>query len=100
MTTPAADVIVLYAPTYRIDNRHREDKGCHPYKLHAIFQPPQLMGVTFVLIYGSEEYILRGTTREVLEAAVDKNGWRNHSRLRRIVLTHPDGTEEQIAGQP
>jgi len=90
----------VYAPTYKIDERASEDVVRYPFKLYANFRPPEFMQVTFVMLYGgSEEFVLRADTREKLEEAVRQNEWVGHPRLRRLVLTMPDGREELLAGK-
>lgn len=58
------------------------------------------MAVAFAMLYGgSEEYVLRAPSRASLERVILSNEWREHPRLRRIVLTSPDGTEEILHGK-
>lgn len=90
---------VIYANTQRIDNRSEEDPIAFPFKLYANFRHSEFMVVTAVMLYGgSEEFILRADTREKLVEAARVNEWPDHPRLRRLVLTMPDGTEELLAG--
>ena len=91
-------VQVVYAPTRGI--RRLDDDTSYPYKLYLNLRPPSLMEVTFAFIYGgSEEFLFRGKTREALEELIEVNTWKTHCRLRRLVLTHPDGKQELIAGK-
>ena len=63
-----------------------------PYKLEAAFRPPEFMQVTFVLMYGGiEEIVVRSETLEGLVELVRQNEWRTHPRLRRLVVTGPEG---------
>ena len=90
---------VIYANTHRIDNRSEEDPIAMPWKLYANFRHGDFMIVTASLLYGgSEEIVLRADKREKIEEAVRVNEWQDHPRLRRLVLTLPDGTEELLAG--
>lgn len=92
-------VKVIYANTYRIDERSSEDPKEYPFKLYANFRHSEFMIVTATMLYGgSEEFILRAKTREALELAVKENEWADHPRLRRIVLTTPDGKDELLYG--
>jgi len=92
-----AGLKVIYANTYRIDERASEDPKEFPWKLHCNFRHADFMVVAAVCLYGgSEEFILRAKTREALEEAITTNEWRGHPRLRRMTLTHPDGKEEDV----
>lgn len=88
---------VIYANTHRINN---PDDPSYPYKLYANFRPPEFMQVAFVMLHGgSEEVVVRAMTREAIDECIRQNEWRDHPRLRRLVLTLPDGTEELLAGK-
>jgi hypothetical protein len=88
---------VIYAPTYKIDNRANEDKVRMPWMLRATFSHGEFMRVTAVLLYGGcEEFVLRADTREKLEEAILANVWGTHPRRIRITLTHPDGHDEDL----
>jgi hypothetical protein len=70
---------VIYAPTYRIDNRGSEDAARLPWKLYANFRHSEFMQVTAVMLYGgSEEFVLRADSREKLVHACEVNEWRDH----------------------
>jgi len=90
-------LVIVYANTHRIDERASEDPVTYPWKLYANFRPPEFMQVTWVMLHGgSEEIVLRAKTRAAIEQEIRRNEWRGHTRLRRLVLTHPDGTEEKL----
>lgn len=73
-----------------------DDPG-YPYKLEANFSPPELLLVAFVLLHGgSEEMIVRGMTRDAIEQFIELNGLRRHPRLRRAIITGPDGSREEF----
>jgi len=92
-----AGLKIIYANTYKIDERATEDPIAYPFKLYANFRHSEFMIVAAVALFGgSEEFILRVTTREALVEAIQVNEWHDHPRLRRLVLTHPDGREEQL----
>lgn len=88
---------VIYANTYRIDERASEDPVAFPWKLVANFRHSEFMVVTAVMLFGgSEEFIIRAKTREAIEECITTNEWRGHPRLRRLMLTSPDGKEEDV----
>lgn len=105
---------VVYAPTYKIDERDTVDKVKYPFELYANLRPPEFMQFAFAAIYGgSEEFTLRAVSRDKLIEAAVTNGWiradgldaqglrawkKGHPRLRRIIVTAPDGTTELLAG--
>lgn len=73
------------------------DDPSYPYKLEVNLRPPEFMQVTFVLLHGgSEEMVVRGMTRAAIDAFVDRNDLRRHPRLRRGIITGPDGLREEF----
>lgn len=80
----------------------RPDDTSYPWKLEANLRPPQFMVVAFVGIYGgSEDIVLRGMTKEAIDAFLEKNELRSHPRLRKMTLTGPDGVPHDITkGDP
>lgn len=67
------------------------DDPSYPFRLDAVFSPPDFMNVAFALLYGgTEEICVRGMTREALERFVEANGFRTHIRLRRLEITEPE----------
>ncbi len=115
-------LVVTYATTYHINKT--EDPVGYPWKLYANFSPPDFMNVVFAMIHGgSEEFVLRAVSRDKLIEAATANEWirtkrkrdesatddttkddapaweSNHSRLRRLVITDPNGVEELVAGK-
>lgn len=97
VSTPIEGLKVIYAPTYRIDERATEDPIAYPFKLRAVFRHSEFMIVAAIGMYGgSEEFVIRAKTREAIEACITTNEWMDHPRLRSMVLTHPDGKEERL----
>ena len=73
------------------------DDPSYPYKLEANLSPPELMQVAFVMLHGgSEEMVVRAMTREALDQFIEVNDLRRHPRLRRMIITGPKGTREEI----
>lgn len=71
-----------------------------PFKLEVNLSPPEFMSMTFVMLYGgSEDVVVRAMTKEALDTFIDEKGLRTHPRLRRIVITGPDGFRQEIAGR-
>lgn len=70
----------------------------YPYKLEVNLCPPDLMLVTFVMLHGgSEVIVVRGKTREAIDRFIEQNTLRQHPRLRWMILSGPDGAQEEIA---
>lgn len=73
------------------------DDLTYPFKLEAIFRPPDFMTVAFVGIYGgSEEIVVRGLTKEALDKFLEVNELRRHPRLNRLTITGPKEIVEQF----
>lgn len=71
------------------------DDPSFPWKMYAIFDPPEFMGFAFRLLHGeSENIIVRGMTLEALNKLIKTNRLKTHRRLRRIEITGPDGYSE------
>lgn len=71
-----------------------------PYKLEINCRPPEFLTVTFVSLYGgSEELVVRGETLEAINTFVEQHRFRSHPRLRRFVVTGPDGVVEEFRGR-
>jgi len=69
------------------------DDPSMPYKLEALFRPPEFMQVTFVMLFGgTEELVVRGETLEAIQELVEKERYRTHPRLRKLTITGPDDT--------
>ena len=72
------------------------DDPSYPYKLDVNLRPPELMQVTFIMLYGgSEEIVVRGKTRDAINRFIELNDLRRHPRLRRMTITGPDGLREE-----
>ena len=75
----------------------RLDDPSYPYKLEGNFCPPEFMQVAFVMRHGgSEELVVRAMSREILDQFLVETDIRCHPRLCRLVITGPDGIEEEI----
>lgn len=73
------------------------DDPSYPYKLEVNLRPPELMQVTFVMLYGgSEVIVVRAMTLEALDRFIERNDLRQHPRLRRGIITGPDGGQEEF----
>lgn len=71
------------------------DDPSYPFRLYVNLASPELMQVTFIMLYGgSEEAVIRGETREALQAIV--NEAKAHPRFRRLSITGPDGFQERF----
>jgi len=78
-------------------NISKPDDPSLPFKLEANFRPPEFMDFTFICLHGgSEEIVVRGETKDALDRFIELNNLRDHPRLRRMTMTGPDGTVEQI----
>lgn len=74
------------------------DDPSYPYKLDVNLSPPELMQVTFVMLYGgSEELVIRSMSREGLDEFIEANDLRRHPRLRRMTITGPNDLREVIS---
>ena len=73
------------------------DDPSYPYKLEVNLSPPELMQVAFVMLHGgSEELIVRALTREAIDKFIAVNDLRRHPRLRRGLITGPEGLREEF----
>lgn len=84
---------VIYHPPNGIS---LSDDPSYPFKLYARLSPPELMSVAFLLLYGDEEVVVLGRTREALDQFVKKFGLRTNPRLRELSLSGPEGIIEEI----
>lgn len=73
------------------------DDPSYPYKLEINLSPPELMQVAFVMLHGgSEEIVVRGKTRAVIDQFVEQNDLRRHPRLRWMTVTGPGDLREEF----
>jgi hypothetical protein len=70
-----------------------DDPSYGPWRLDAIFRVPSFMEVAASFIYGREEIVLRGKTKEALEQFADVNGLKTHPRLQSLEITQPEMRE-------
>lgn len=70
----------------------------YPWKLELTFRAPEFMNMAFIMLYGgSEDLVVQGMTREALDQFLDTEDLRQHPRLNRGTITHPDGTVEELS---
>lgn len=70
-----------------------DDPAYGQFRLDASFRVPSFMEVAATFIYGREVIVVRGKTREALEAFVKANGLDNHPRLQKLEITEPEKVE-------
>ena len=64
-----------------------------PFRMKAIFRPPEFMQVTFIMIHGGSEYLeFQGMTVEALVSLADQEGFSTHPRLTRIEIADSGGS--------
>jgi hypothetical protein len=74
-----------------------DEDASGPYRLEVNLRPPELMQVAFVMLHGgSDELVVRATTREAIDQFIELNDFRRHPRLRRMTITGPRGLREEI----
>ena|SRR5688572_17197683 len=72
------------------------DNPALPFKLEVVLRPPEFMEIAFIALYGgSEEILIRSETKEALDAFLGADDLRKHPRLRRFVITGPEGIIEE-----
>jgi hypothetical protein len=80
---------------YQTGTTAREEPGgaeALPFLLRVEFSPPEFMNVLFAMLYGgTEEVHVRAASAAELDELVQKEQWESHPRLRRFVITGPDG---------
>jgi hypothetical protein len=95
--SPPEDLKIIRLNSHRIDEPDITWAATYPYKLEADLRPPEFMQVTFICLHGgSEELVVRGKTREALDRFITQNDLTQHPRLRRMLITGPDGSTEEI----
>lgn len=80
---------------YQTGTTAREEPGdaeALPFLLRAEFSPPEFMHALFATLYGgTEEVRVRAASTAELDDMLQKGQWESHPRLRRFVITGPDG---------
>ena len=66
------------------------DDPSYPWRLNAVFRVPSFMDVAASFIYGREEIIVRGKTREALVQFATLNKLETHPRLQKLQITQPE----------
>lgn len=96
MTAPETDPeikIIRHLPS-RINIT---DDPALAYRVEVNLCPPELMGVTFVMLYGgSEEILARCADRAAVDRFLDRTALRSHPRTCWIKVTGPDGAVETV----
>ena len=82
---------LVYMTGGRLDGSEDRDDAGYPYRLEINLSAPQLMVVTFVMLYGgTEKIVVRAKTREAIDQFIRLNDFSKHPRLRQMVITGPD----------
>ena len=88
---------LVYMTGGKLDGSEDRDDTGYPYRLEINLSAPQLMVVTFVMLYGgTEKIVVRAKTREAIDAFIAKNDFRRHPRFLRMSITGPQGMREEI----
>ena len=78
-------------------NVNLPDDPSFPFRLEAVFSPPEFLIVAFICMHGgSEDLVVRAMTKEAMEEFIATEHLRQHPRLRRLTVTGPDGVLEEI----
>lgn len=67
-----------------------DDPAYGPWRLDLVCRVPGFMEVAASFIYGREEVVVRGKTKEALEQFVEANNFRTHPRLQSLEITQPE----------
>ena len=67
-----------------------DDPSFGPFRMDMVCRVPEFMSVAASFIYGREEVVVRGKTREALEELIASNGFRTHPRLQKLEITEPE----------
>lgn len=81
---------------------HAPDPGL-PWRLELNLSPPELMRVTFVMLYGgSEEFVFMVGSRERVDELIEvlRPDFGCNPRLRWVAVTDPSGAVERREGFP
>ena len=63
-----------------------------PFRMKAIFRPPEFMQVAFIMLHGGSERLeFQGMTVEALVELADREGYSTHLRLTRIEIVDAGG---------
>jgi hypothetical protein len=82
---------------YMTGNVQTADDPTYPFKLYVNLSPPELMQIAFIMkLGGSEEIVVRGMTRDAIDAFIKANDFKSHPRFRRMVISGPDNFREEI----
>lgn len=82
---------------HNADGVNIPDDPTFPFKLEALFRPPEFMAMAFIAMHGNnEEIVVRSKTRVALDKFIELNDLRAHPRLRRLTITGPKDLIEQF----
>ena len=96
MTDDAEIKIIRHLPS-RIDIA---DDPSLAFRVEVNLRPPELMNVTFIMLYGgSEQLVARCANRAAVDRFLDRTALCDHPRTRWIKVTGPDGAVETIEGR-
>jgi hypothetical protein len=73
---------------------HPDEPSFGRFRMDATFRVPEFMDVAAVFIYGQEQIVVRGRTREALEEFVAANHLREHPRLLQLTITEPEAAAQ------
>lgn len=78
---------------YNVGHLDLPDDPSFPYKLEISLRPLERDEAMLIFLYdGTEEIVVRSTTKEALDQFIEANDLRNHPRLRHLIITGPDGS--------
>ena len=82
--------------SHNAGNFSQPDDPSYPWKLYVNLKPPEFMQVAFCMMHGgSEEIVVRGKSKEALEAFAAKYDLNaDHPRFRRMEITGPEQSLE------
>jgi hypothetical protein len=72
-----------------------DDPALGPWKLEVLCRVPSFLEVAASAIYGNETVVVRGKTREALEACAVLNELDDHPRLIRMTFSQPENPKSE-----
>lgn len=70
-----------------------DDPQFGTWRLDATFRPPEFLQVAATLLYGNERVVVRGKSKEALDAFVEDNHFQTHPRLATLTISQPEKVE-------
>jgi hypothetical protein len=87
--------MIVWAPTNKIDREFDPKK--FPWELKFDLQPPEFMNIAFIMAYGgSQNFVVRGKSREALMRLVRVLGIFKRTDLMEMKITDPNGKTETL----